>query len=112
PRKLRLWAAGSLMSQQQLSAPARLRLRLRKSACGPRSRVLRDIRLRADRATGPDGAARPARRRAAAVRLWRGDAAPAAPLGRRPRRAARGLRLALPRRPLPRAPRDAEDVRA
>ena len=57
-------------------------------------------------------AARPPWRRAAAVRLRRGHAAPAAALGGRARRPAGGLPHALPRRPLPRPAGDAEDVRA
>src|SRR4029079_7165014 len=65
-----------------------------------------------DRPAGALGAARPARGRAAALRLRRGDAAPAAPLHGRLDRAPRGLPLALPRRPLPRPARDAEDVLA
>ena len=60
----------------------------------------------------PGRHARPPRRRAAALRLRRGDAAPAAALRRRARRPPRGLPHALPRRPLPRPARDAEDVRA
>ena len=64
----------------------------------------------ADRA--PTALIDPARGRAPALRLRRGHAAPAAPLERRPRRSARGLPHPLPRRPLPRAAGDAEDVRA
>ena len=59
-----------------------------------------------------DRAARAPRRRAAALRLRRGHAAPAAPLDARADRPPRGLPHPLPRRPLPRAAGDAEDVRA
>ena len=51
-------------------------------------------------------------RRAASLRLRRGNAAAAPGLGGRARRPARGLLHALPRRPLPRPAGDAEDVRA
>src|SRR3989304_5471042 len=60
----------------------------------------------------PHEPARPARGRAAALRLRRGDAAPAPALGDRARRAARDLPHALPRRPLPRPAGDAADVLA
>src|SRR5919197_6355400 len=109
PRPL---AANSLMSLSQLSAPAAFRLRLRNCRRGLGSRLLRDLRLRADRAPGSHGPARAPRRRAAALRLRRGHATPVAALGGRPGGAARGLRLAFPRRPLPRPAGNAEDVRA
>ena len=57
-------------------------------------------------------ATRPARQRAAPVRLRRRHAAAAAAVGDRPARPAGDLPHALPRRPLPRPARDAEDVRA
>ena len=79
---------------------------------GPRRRLPRHLGQRADRAPLAARAARPPRRRPAALRLRRGHAAPAAALDRRPRRPARDLPHALPRRPLPRPARDAEDVRA
>ena len=50
---------------------------------GPRPRLPRDLRLDADRPARPRGAAPPPRRRPAAVRLRRGDAAPADALERR-----------------------------
>ena len=55
-------------------------------------------------------AARPARRRAAALRLRRGHAAAADALDGRAARPRGDLHRALPRRPLPRPARDAEDV--
>ena len=61
---------------------------------------------------GTELAARAARRRPAALRLRRGHAAPAAALVGRARRSRGDLHHALPRRPLPRAARDAEDVLA
>ena len=61
---------------------------------------------------GTSVAARPPRRRPAALRLRRGHAAPAAALLDRPRRPRGDLPHALPRRPLPRPARDAEDVLA
>ena len=79
---------------------------------GSRPRLPRHLGQRTDRAPLAAGAARPPRRRPAALRLRRGHAAPAAALERRPRRPARDLPHALPRRPLPRPARDAEDVRA
>ena len=68
-------------------------------------------RLDADRAACAREPADPARRRPPPDRLRRGHAAPAAALGRPARHRAR-LPDPLPRRPLPRAARDDEDVRA
>ena len=79
---------------------------------GHGSRLLRDGRLDADGRPLAERADDPARRRSPALRLRRGDAAADAALECRARRPARGLPHPLPRRPLPRAARDAEDVRA
>src|SRR5215475_7794458 len=81
-------------------------------ARGPRPRVLRHLRLGAHRSAGADGPARAPRRRAAALRLRRGDTAANAAFDGGPGRASRGLPDALPRRPLPRPAGDAQDVRA
>ena len=78
---------------------------------GPRRRLPRHGGLDADRPARAQLAARPARRGAAPRGLRRGDAAPAAALRDRAPRPARGLPHALPRRPLPRAPGDAQELR-
>ena len=77
---------------------------------GARRRLPRDVRFHAHREARAQRDARPARRRPASVRLLRRDAAAAAAQRRGPRRARGDLPHALPRRPLPRAPRDAQDL--
>ena len=79
-------------------------------ARGPRRHVHRHRRLGSDRAARPAVHARAARRRPAAVRLRRGHAAPAPALDR-PAGPRGDLPDPFPRRPLPRAAGDAEDVR-
>src|SRR4051794_8086429 len=93
-------------------AKGRPRAPILESRHGSRHRVSRHVRLDADRATGAGGAARPARRRPAAVRLRGGDTAAVAALVGRPRRPPGDLPDALPRRPRARLARDAEDLRA
>src|SRR4029078_13459542 len=82
------------------------------SGRGSRPRVLRHLGLGPDGPALTLGAARAPRRGAVAFRLRRGHAAPAPALLGRPRRAAGGVRLALPRRPLPRPAWDAQDLLA
>ena len=81
-------------------------------ARGSRPRLPRDLGLGPDRAAGADRAARPARGRAAALRLREGHtaAAPALHVGLIELREI--FLDPLPRRPLPRAAGDDEDVRA
>ena len=79
---------------------------------GPRHRVPRHVGQCADRTARAKRPSRAAGRRAPALRLRRGHAAPAPALDGRARRSARDLPHALPRRPLPRPAGDAEDVRA
>src|SRR3954447_15399821 len=77
---------------------------------GPLALLRRDRRIGAPRPGRTAGAAGPPRRRQAALRLRRGDPAPAAAHGRAARD-RRGVPHALPSRPLARAARDAEVVR-
>src|SRR5581483_4954693 len=92
--------------------PNRISRPLLESRDGPRRRLPRHRGLDADRAARAGGRARAARRRAAAFRLRRGDAAPVAAFGGRPPRPAGDLLHALPRRPHARTAGAAEDVRA
>src|SRR6266508_1979823 len=82
-----------------------------ESGRGSRPDLSRHIRSGAEPAAGARGTAAPAGRRAAADRLRRRHPAAADALDDRPPRAPRGLHHPLPRRPLPRSARDAEDVR-
>ena len=100
------------MSWRRSARRSRRARTLLQSAGGLRPRVPRHVRLDADAPPGADGAPRSQRGRAAALRLCRGHAATAARVCRRPDRAAGDLLHALPRGPLPRSTRDAEDVRA
>ena len=83
-----------------------------QSARGPRPRLPRHVRQRTDREPCADRAARAARRRPPALRLRRRNAAAADALDGRAPRSRGDLHHALPRRSLPRAARNAEDVPA
>src|SRR5262245_52944466 len=107
-RRVSAWAAPTLSLLSQAGADRQSGTRIRRR--GPRRRLPRDVRFHPDGPARTGGDPRPARGGPAALRLRGRDAAPAPALRRRPPRAARDLPHALPRRPLPRTPGNAEDV--